>query len=246
MKMEPIRKKTVHIMKYRINETITFDESKQMLVTDENTVPLSHACTRLLSILIEKEKTLVRREVLLEKVWGESGKVVSNHNLNQNISLLRKKLNEVGLENAIETHPKQGFLFTCDSVSILDAESADNNHTVSISRFLDYKHYIIITILCAFLAFLIMNNYSRKNDFYLKETETCAFLIDKLRDADGVVHSSVTKYDSILKNCVTGKDIAFYDYINLGNNSNVESIFSFCKQKGDNYDCENHIDIHHN
>lgn len=40
--------------------------------------------------------------------------MASNHNLNRNVSILRKTLQELGLSDIIETIPKQGFRLHCD------------------------------------------------------------------------------------------------------------------------------------
>lgn len=68
--------------------------------------------------------------MLLQQVWEVYGQVASNHNLNNNISVLRKLLAGLGEENIIVTQPKIGFHFAATELQLIGGESVLANPTV--------------------------------------------------------------------------------------------------------------------
>lgn len=54
--------------------------------------------TDLLEILLTKSPLLVKREVLLEQLW-DNYEYVNENTLNVNINRVRKKLQDLGIEN---------------------------------------------------------------------------------------------------------------------------------------------------
>ncbi|MDR9963976.1 winged helix-turn-helix domain-containing protein [Enterobacter cloacae subsp. cloacae] len=67
-----------------------YNDESRILTDNKREVELSLATSRLLNALIDANNSQVSRTELLEKVWEEHGLVVSDNNLNRNISLLRK------------------------------------------------------------------------------------------------------------------------------------------------------------
>ncbi|MCD9021903.1 response regulator transcription factor [Cohnella silvisoli] len=62
----------------------------------------------LLEILIQQSPRVVSREALLEKLWDDQA-FVDENTLNVNITRLRKKLQEIGIDNGIETVRGAGY-----------------------------------------------------------------------------------------------------------------------------------------
>ena len=62
----------------------------------------------LLDLLINKYPRTVRREKIFERMWDEK-EFISENTLNVNVARLRKKLAELGIENAIETVKGLGY-----------------------------------------------------------------------------------------------------------------------------------------
>ena len=59
--------------------------------------------------LLDKQGMRVTRDVLMTALW-DNDEYVNDNALSVNISRLRSKLAELGLENAIETRKKQGYI----------------------------------------------------------------------------------------------------------------------------------------
>ena len=59
--------------------------------------------------LLDKQGMIVTRDVLMTALW-DNDEYVNDNALSVNISRLRSKLAELGLENAIETRKKQGYI----------------------------------------------------------------------------------------------------------------------------------------
>ena len=64
---------------------------------------------KILSCLMENKGSIVSREVLMEYLW-KSDYFVDDSTLSVNITRLRKKLESIGIENAIETRSGLGYI----------------------------------------------------------------------------------------------------------------------------------------
>lgn len=64
--------------------------------------------TVLLEMLVQQYPRVVSREALLEKLWDDQS-FVDENTLNVNITRLRKKLQEIGVENGLETVRGAGY-----------------------------------------------------------------------------------------------------------------------------------------
>lgn len=73
-----------------------------------NDVMLSSKEVILLQVLMKKHMMVIRREILLEKVWDDQSFVEEN-TLNVNINRLRKRLADIGLEGVLETVRGVGY-----------------------------------------------------------------------------------------------------------------------------------------
>ena len=64
---------------------------------------------RILEMLIENKGRTVSRDALMERLWSTDS-FVDENTLSVNVNRLRKKLEEVGLEDAIRTRKGEGYL----------------------------------------------------------------------------------------------------------------------------------------
>lgn len=100
---------------YILEGCIYFDEHTMALSLDgeqENTIVLPAPSARLLSELIKTNGTMVTREELLVRVWGNYGYRASNSNLNNYLSILRRSLTSLLPQTIlITTLPKKGIIF---------------------------------------------------------------------------------------------------------------------------------------
>jgi len=98
--------KTNNILSYRdfnlnlSNATVTFKDKTLELTKNE---------VKILSYLINNKGTIVNRDSLMEYLW-KADYFVDDSTLNVNINRLRKKLEEIGIENAIETRRGLGYI----------------------------------------------------------------------------------------------------------------------------------------
>lgn len=97
------------------NETVNYRELKVNLNKASLTAPggreviLTKNEMLIFRFLLEHEKKIVPRDALMTLLW-DNEEYVNDNALTVNISRLRGKLAELGIEDAIETRKKQGYL----------------------------------------------------------------------------------------------------------------------------------------
>ncbi|EJQ83323.1 response regulator transcription factor [Bacillus toyonensis] len=95
-----------HILIYRnfnlnlSNATVTYQDKSVELTKNE---------VKILSCLINNRGNIVRRDSLIETLW-KSDYFVDDSTLTVNINILRKKLEEIGIENPIATRRSLGYI----------------------------------------------------------------------------------------------------------------------------------------
>lgn len=82
------------------NATITYNDKETELTKNE---------VKILSYLINHKGEIVSRELLMEYLWS-TDYFVDDSTLTVNITRLRKKLEEIGIENVIETRRGLGYI----------------------------------------------------------------------------------------------------------------------------------------
>ncbi len=102
-----------------INEEVIFNanvfELRPINNRDE-VITLNAPTARCLKLLLERVGQVVSREDFMQEVWQARGIVVSQNTFYQNISLLRKSLQQVGLNaDIIATVRGVGFIFSPDA-----------------------------------------------------------------------------------------------------------------------------------
>lgn len=114
---------------YNIDNKVLFNPEKSTLrgigegagVDDE----LARPTCRLLLELIKRKDTLVTREELLNLVWADYGGIPSESNLNNHLTLLRKRFDFWGISReTIETIPRKGVIL---KATIYDYDENDRN-----------------------------------------------------------------------------------------------------------------------
>lgn len=84
------------------NATITYNDKEIELTKNE---------VKILSYLINHKGEIVSRELLMEYLWS-TDYFVDDSTLTVNITRLRKKLEEIGIENVIETRRGLGYIMS--------------------------------------------------------------------------------------------------------------------------------------
>lgn len=93
-------------------------QNKGMLVKDDKELDLTKNEMIIFSCLLSNRGNIVTRDELMTELWNNE-EYVNENALTVNISRLRAKLEEFGIENAIETRKGQGYKLLWNSVNIL-------------------------------------------------------------------------------------------------------------------------------
>ncbi len=98
------------------------DTKERVLVRDGEIIPLTAKVFDTLVLMVENNGHALEKEEMLRSLWPDT--FVEEGNLTQNISRLRKILNDDSDRQYIETLPRRGYRFTAE-VSLAEAESVD-------------------------------------------------------------------------------------------------------------------------
>ena len=83
--------------------------SNSSITYKENTLELTKNELKILGFLIKNKGIIVSREELMEYLWSTDF-FVDDNSLSVNMTRLRKKLMEIGMDNPIETRRGQGYI----------------------------------------------------------------------------------------------------------------------------------------
>ena len=79
-----------------------------LLLWRDSRMELTRNELRIMQMLMENERKVVAREALIQRLW-ESESFIDDNTLTVNMARLRKKLEEMGLENVIQTKRGMGY-----------------------------------------------------------------------------------------------------------------------------------------
>ena len=85
------------------------DLSKGIIICNDQTLEITKNEMKILSYMIEHKGEIVSREQLMEHLW-DSDYYVDDNTLSVNVTRIRKKLQEMGIENVIETRRGLGYI----------------------------------------------------------------------------------------------------------------------------------------
>lgn len=87
----------------------TIDYEKSTISHPRGTIELTKNEIHILKILIERKNHIVSREAIINHLWDDQ-RFVSDNTLTVNVNRLRKRLDELGLGQYIETKVGQGYV----------------------------------------------------------------------------------------------------------------------------------------
>ena len=88
---------------------IRFNLQKGQLETEDKVIPLSKNEMRIFHFLLQHQGEIVSREDIMKYLW-DTEEFIDDNTLTVNISRIRKRLQEAGIENAIETKKGLGYI----------------------------------------------------------------------------------------------------------------------------------------
>ncbi len=205
----------VEMEKFLINDLVVFSTEKKSLIPlndTGNTVSLNGPASECLTLLLKKNGKVIDQKEFFHEVWESKGQYVTTNTFYQNISVLRKAMKAVGInDEIIKTLPKLGIKFT-GKVEMISAEHELYNPSENSQADIDVSKEIEITIspnnnkrntiglitllFIAFsiLVFTIMDNLKYKTN-YLSLYESIGEINQCLVKAKG---SDTTSYKSEL------------------------------------------------
>lgn len=98
--------KEIDVFKFR---NAVFDFKKLSVTVDDDAVELTRNESYILNILSQNEGDTVSRTRIIEALWDDS-KFISDNTLTVNINRLRRKLADIGLDDAILTKTGIGYI----------------------------------------------------------------------------------------------------------------------------------------
>ena len=88
---------------------IHFNLQKGQLETVDKVIPLSKNEMRIFHFLLQHQGEIVSREDIMKYLW-DTEEFIDDNTLTVNISRIRKRLQEAGIENVIETKKGLGYI----------------------------------------------------------------------------------------------------------------------------------------
>lgn len=90
----------------KMYKNITFDLDAYRVYVDKNEIDLTGLELKILFYLLENSGILVTREMIINRIWDESGKFVNDNTLSVYIKRIREK---IGCEDVIKTIKGVGY-----------------------------------------------------------------------------------------------------------------------------------------
>lgn len=98
------------------------DLERNLLLQNDELVPLTHKALETLAVLVENNGRIVEKDEIIRQVWQDT--FVEEGSLTRNISTLRKVFGEEpGSNKYIETIPRRGYRFVAKVKALSDAEA---------------------------------------------------------------------------------------------------------------------------
>lgn len=114
-------------MKYIIEGQVFFrpeDGTFWMEEREDEKVILPPIVARLMTLLVDRQGTVLTRDEIMNFVWTVHGLEPSGNSLNQYISNIRRNFQNVGLgDDVIKTIPRIGFIFNAELSVVKVSES---------------------------------------------------------------------------------------------------------------------------
>ena len=88
---------------------VTINYEKGTVENEQGRLELTKNEMYILKLLVEKKNTIISREEIIKNLWDDE-RFVSDNTLTVNVNRLRKRLDDLGLGNQIETKIGQGYM----------------------------------------------------------------------------------------------------------------------------------------
>ncbi|NEG59930.1 winged helix-turn-helix domain-containing protein [Pantoea agglomerans] len=145
---------------YVIGKDFFYDEVNDFIwhrldEADKKQLPLT--ASRILCLFLQNQGKIMTREHIFDEIWVTYGVNASNNTLNQYISLIRKRFEQLGLnDEIIKTIPRTGFLMPEE----LEIELIGNNPPEKKSKPTAHTEKILYSLVLVISCSLVVYFYS--------------------------------------------------------------------------------------
>ncbi|AKJ41241.1 winged helix-turn-helix domain-containing protein [Pragia fontium] len=124
-------------MYYQIDDIVGFnpeDGTLWSLLEPGELVTIPRLASMLLELLIINNQKSLSRDFFMNELWESKGLVSSGNNLNNYISIIRRTLSTLGIDDIIKTIPKHGFSFEAKHIQRFDEEHRSVDEEIKIEE----------------------------------------------------------------------------------------------------------------
>ncbi|UIL54646.1 MULTISPECIES: helix-turn-helix domain-containing protein [Pantoea] len=167
-------------MMYIIEEDFFYDEANNAIwhrLSENEKTQLPLTASRILCLLLENRGKVMSREHIFDEIWSNYGANASNNTLNQYVSLLRKKFEQLGFQGElIKTITRAGFLMPED---LKVQQLGVVGKPVAIENKKPGKKIIITSVVCLLAitiigyAFINRGGWDKSNVFKIGSVGRC-------------------------------------------------------------------------
>lgn len=197
-----------------LNNIIEFDNDNSRLLNKStgDVINLSLTSSGVLNLLIEHKGDVVSRNEIFDKIFVFNGNNITNNNLNQYISSLRRNIKSLGIEEEfIITVPRVGFMIPRDIIT----SDIQYEHMEADTTLINYKKKRVIKLITIYGALMCIIISGYLCYFFYKNWEMVI-------NQSNIPHLSPTRIDNI-------KDCNF-NIINSNEKFSVEQFSSVIKK----------------
>lgn len=243
---------------YNINNSVLFYPESGDISSSltGNTIKINMPTAQLFEVFITKMGVAVSQNELYTSVWGENSVNVTPNTLYQNISLLRKALQDSGIpSDSLKTLRGKGFIFTVTSVveSYVEdsAMTPEKNEPISRRKNITYSLISLVSLTVILLGFLFydykstpwrVNNYP-KDFVFISKINGCSIF----NSIEGKSIENNMRANNLIKTLPLECENYPYVYISHSERHATVSIIS-CKYDinyTEQNDCKTDIFINH-
>lgn len=204
------------------------------------TVKLNAPTAQLLEAFVTRAGIVISQRELYKIAWGEKGANVTPNTLYQNISLLRKALNDVGISGeSVTTVRGKGFMFTVSAITeninendikeevLFHIEDNNPKKKIIIRIFLIAASLIITTLLLFYVSSKFTNTVKNSDEFIFSHSvNNCFIYYEKGSDINSIASEIENFLSSSQSSCQTHP----YHYFSFSQIHSTVSLIA-CKDK---------------
>ncbi|MFQ6292689.1 winged helix-turn-helix domain-containing protein [Yersinia enterocolitica] len=214
-----------------------------------NRIKLNAPTSQLLEAFIKNIGVIITQSELFTAAWGDNAVNVTPNTLYQNVSLLRKALQDAGIKgDYLTTIRGQGFFFKVSSISEKDTYYSESEEVNIKNKTVIRKTHIILFIsLLAIIAVsgFIFNKISHNQEYaYLSSQNTCK-IHTKTNQMNDLLSKKINLFlESKSLDC-SGYNYVYFNFSDIHPTISLTLCESDINNKKKGNDCKNKVFYNH-